>query len=103
MLIENTFDFTKNDQITLKLITKEEIIANFLALEDDFLVIKYPLVATKTKKGVHLFPYILTTHMEEKIRLHKNHILLVAKPVDEAKKTFKEAITRSLGEENDIT
>jgi hypothetical protein len=103
MLIENTFDFKKNDQITLKLITSEEIIADFLAIDGEFLTVQHPLTATTTKKGVNLRPYMLTTHMDEKLKIHKNHILIVAKPNEEAIQTFKEAVTRPRKEQNDIT
>ena len=51
----------KFDTVTLKLISGEELVANFMSIDDDAILIDKPLALNPTPQGVGLVPWIFSS------------------------------------------
>jgi len=91
MLIEKPLE--KNDVITIKLSTGEEIIAKFVEEKDDTLVVeRATTMAANPQGGLGLVPWMMSA-MPEKISLNKSTILAYTLTVKEIADKFIEATT----------
>lgn len=84
MLIENQVAFKKDDVITLKITSGEEILAKVVEIKDDCIVVKNPvvLVMTQMQGGqgmVAMAPFMLGVEENQSIALYKNQIIVTAK------------------------
>ena len=91
MLIEKPLE--KNDVITIKLSTGEEIIAKFVEEKDDTLVVeRATTMAANPQGGLGLVTWMMSA-MPEKISLNKSTILAYTLTVKEIADKFIEATT----------
>ena len=91
MLIEKPLE--KNDIITIKLSTGEEIIAKFVEDTEDLLIVeRATTMAANPQGGLGLVPWMMSA-MPEKISLNKSNILAFTKTVKEIADKFVEATT----------
>jgi len=83
----------KNDIITIKLTTGEELIAKFLEESDTQLVVeRATTMAANPQGGLGLVPWMMSA-MPEKISLNKSTILAYTQTVKEIADKFVEATT----------
>jgi len=83
----------KNDIITIKLTTGEELIAKFLEESDTQLVVERATsMAANPQGGLGLVPWMMSA-MPEKISLNKSTILAYTQTVKEIADKFVEATT----------
>jgi len=91
MLIQKPLE--KNDIITLKLITGEEIIAQFQEEKDDSIeVTRASIVAANPQGGLGLVPWMMSS-APEKISINKSTVVTFAKTVKQIADKFIEATT----------
>lgn len=83
----------KNDIITIKLTTGEELIAKFLEESDTQLVVeRATTMAANPQGGLGLVPWMMSA-MPEKISLNKSTVLAYTQTVKEIADKFVEATT----------
>lgn len=83
----------KNDIVTLKLTTGEELIARFLEEDDSGLVVeRATTMAANPQGGLGLVPWMMSA-MPEKITINKSTIIAYTQTVKEIADKFVEATT----------
>ena len=91
MLIQKPLE--KNDIMTLKLITGEEIIAQFQEEKDDSIeVTRASIVAANPQGGLGLVPWMMSS-APEKISINKSTVVTFVKTVEQIADKFIEATT----------
>jgi len=81
MLIETSFK--KDDIITMKLVSGEEIVARLKEETNDLTTVTKPMAAMMSEKGLVLLPYIMTVNSENEIKFQKSSIIFIAKSLKE--------------------
>ena len=91
MLKEKKFE--KNDILTLKLVTSEEVIAQFESeVEDQVVVKKSSIVAANPQGGLGLVPWMMSA-MPDKIGINKSDIVVITETAKPIADKFIEATT----------
>ena len=91
MLIEKPIE--KNEIITIKLATGEELIAKFIEEDENSLIVeRATTMAANPQGGLGLVPWMMSA-MPEKISLNKSTVLAYTKTVKEIADKFVEATT----------
>lgn len=71
--------FKPNDVVTMKLVTGEEIISKFIALEEHSYKVNKPLVLSITSQGPAMTPFLFTAELEGDISIPKSAVIATAK------------------------
>lgn len=66
----------KNDVMTLKLVTGEELLVKYDSETSDHILFIKPMVAEYTAQGFILYPYLMTAKQGEVLSLEKNKVLI---------------------------
>ena len=83
----------KNDTVTIKLSSGEEIIGEFIEETDTEIVINKPTVLTAAQQGVQFMPWILTAE-DQRIPISKRHVAAAPMVVkDEVSKAYTQSTT----------
>jgi hypothetical protein len=91
MLIELLYK--KNDVISLKLSSGEELIGRLAEEKDDSLILEKPLCLTATRDGMGLAPFMFTVNQENKFQFRKTGIVCIAKTEVEMARNYIQSTT----------
>ena len=91
MLIEKPIE--KNQIVTIKLITGDELIAKTIDDDQNTFTFAKPLSVIMSDKGLAMLPYMLSVAADDQIVVNKTHIICVAKPVPEVEKHYIQITT----------
>lgn len=90
MLIQKPI--AKNDIITLKLTTGEELIATFLDQDDNVVTVNRPCSIATSGQGMGLIPWIIT-NSGDKVDINKNAVMAMVPTESEIAKSYTESTT----------
>jgi hypothetical protein len=90
MLIEKPLK--ENDIVSLKLITGEEVIANYIETTDEQVVVSKPATIAANQQGMGIIPYMMTAK-PDKLRLNRNTVVACALTDEGIAKSYTEATT----------
>jgi hypothetical protein len=91
MLIETPYK--AQDAVTLKLSSSEEIIARFVAEDDNTITVVKPMALMMAQQGPGLGPFLFTVNPDTEIKLNKNNVLFIVKSDPEMSKQYIESTT----------
>lgn len=90
MLIEKPI--TKNDTVSIKLTSGEEVIACFIEETDTKLTVEKPATIAQGPQGMGIVPWMITSKTE-KISLNRNSVVAYTVTEDEIAKAYIQATT----------
>jgi hypothetical protein len=77
MLVEKTFN--KNDTVTLKLTSGEELVGRYVTEDFTSITLYKPMVLIANGQGIGLGPYLLTVSPEDSVKFFMSSIATIAK------------------------
>lgn len=83
---------SKNDTVTVKLITGEEMIACFEAESDGVITVSKPVSLGQGPQGVGFMPWMMSARAE-RVELNKNTVLAMAPTDEEVAKQYTQSTT----------
>ena len=86
-------NYVKDEIVTLKINSGEEIISKIVELHTDYLLITNPVSIAPGQQGMSLIPSFFTAERDTPIRININAIAMVAKTADEIQVKYIEATT----------
>jgi len=90
MLIQKPI--AKNDVVSLKLITGEEVIACFNSDTDSIVTVEKPATLAQGPQGMGIIPWMMSAKAD-KIELNKNTVIAMAPTDEEIAKAYTQATT----------
>lgn len=90
MLIDKPI--TKNEVVSLKLITGEEMIAAYIEEDSDTYTVGKPATIGQGPQGIGIIPWMITSKAE-KITLNKSTVIAMAVSEEEIAKSYSQATT----------
>lgn len=90
MLIEKPI--TKNDIVTMKLLTGEEVLASYQEEDANVFKVTKPATIAQGPQGMGIVPWMMTSRTE-KISINKNTVIAMAPTESEIAKAYTEATT----------
>lgn len=83
---------TKNDVVSIKLITGEEMIATYDSETDAVITVSKPSALGQGPQGVGIMPWMMSAQ-PERIELNKNTVIAMAATDEEIAKAYTQATT----------
>lgn len=77
MLVEKTFN--KNDTVTLKLTSGEELVGRYVSEDFTSITLYKPMVLIANGQGIGLGPYLLTVSPDENVKMLLSAVVTIAK------------------------
>lgn len=88
-MLELKIPYKKNDAVTIKLSSSEEIIARFVDEDSDHYVIEKPVILIQGQQGVGMMPWMMSAE-DSKITLNKRNVVAVVKTMADVAKAYTE-------------
>lgn len=92
MLLEK-LSYSENDIVTLKLVSGEEVIGKFISEDDKVVTLDKPLTLAMSQKGVGMVPLLMTVNPDNKLKINKQAVTIMAHSDEEIGKQYTFQVT----------
>lgn len=93
MLVSSARKYDKNDVISFKLATGDEIIANIIEDTDSEYILDKPCAVLPSAQGMGLIQAVMTADQDKKFYLSKHHVVFSGITIDAMKKHYLKTTT----------